>query len=1191
MGALGSLVVSLKGDIADFSNKMKSAQDIMKKFSEKTNRVAKPLTTSSEGLVRFANDLNKNYGKATMALSRHNLGLKDTMRIVQGILVSQAFYRIAGSIREATRSLTEFNENLDYAKVTYGALFGNATLAEDFMTVLQEHSINTIFDYDTLTKASKKLLAYGIEYKNLMFIMGGLTDLGAMSGDAEALDRISYAIGQIYAKGTLKAEEMRQLANAYVPIQDIIKKRFNLSEEDLGRVGDLQLPAEEVINAIVDYANNQFGKVGDMAMLTITGLKNRIVDTLKVTGVEVLAPVTVAYKSFLVYVADGLDALRAKFKEGGLGGVFNTLVPDPTKQAIIRQFIANLKNAFMSLVSVLSVISSIAKQFGIVLMNIFNIVGPSIIFVVNAFTAVLKAMLDNTGVAIILRTAILAAAASFAILRAQAIGALVVTALTNAIITLSKALLVLSKIITTNKILAGLLLIAVGLVAIAGASNKANKALSEFFGKFSTAAKPSEVLQEVDKNVEDSSEKLGQFNERFVEGGDNAEEWGNKIAGASKKAKKSLLSFDEVFRLNDNDSAGSGLDDGLDGLLNEINGIGSELGDIKLDIPDFSDYINGFTDNLFGGLKDSLLAKLAVAGLGTLLGKKLLEQITATMAATGASTNLARIGLLLAKGIMGGFIGYGFDAIISQFTDKLWFWLEEKLQLKDGSAEQASFGATLASIIGGGIGMILGGPGGALIGAAIGHFAGGIVGLSFQSIIDKFKKGEIAGFTGIGSGAIAGFFIGGPMGALIGAAIGGFAGFIGDLFWDELSSTMQRGMLGGIAGIGLGGAIGATVGSVGGPLGMLIGGLVGTLIGMLTDKLVTADWSKVWEAFKTGLFGDGGLFGWSTEMFKLAGEFFSDISDAFAEGDWLRIGEDILLGILNGLVGAFTFIIEPISRLFHAIWNAICEIFGIHSPAEEMKPIGENILLGLLQGIVDAIAAIPEYILSVSVALMNAFRTMLGDLGPKTNEWMSSAKESIKGFTDSSAEKLTEWSTNTKERISAWWTNIKGKFDDFRSVSFKDWCDNTLTTIRDWASNVWSSIKSNIGSAVDKVKEFFSADDEQTAYRGATYSVSAARGIRLGHSTGGIFTKEHIARFAEGNKAEMAVPLENASAMQPFVDAIANGITASLAPMLVTAGGGADRQPLYVGTLIADERGLRELERKMEVIRREENRR
>lgn len=1190
MGALGSLVVSLKGDIADFASKMKKAQDMMQQFSAKANKAAKPLTSSSENLTKFADSLNKNYGKASVALGKHNLGLKDTMRIVQGIMVSQVFYQIAGSIREAAKSLTEFNENLDYAKVTYSALFGNTTIAEDFMAVLQEHSINTIFDYDTLTKASKKLLAYGIEYKNLMFIMNGLTDLGAMSGDTEALDRISYAIGQIYAKGTLKAEEMRQLANAYVPIQEIIKQRFNLSDEDLGRVGDLQLPAEEVINAIVDYANFKFGTVSDMAMSTITGLKNRIVDTLKVIGVEVLAPVTIAYKSFLVFVASGIDSLRAKFKEGGLGGLFSALVPDPTSQAIIRQFIANIKNAFMSLMSVLSVVLSVAKQFGIVLMNIFNTVGPAIIFVVNAFTAVLQTMLDTTGGAVILRTAILAAAASLVILRTQAIGALVVTALSKAITTLSKALLILSKIITTNKILAGLLLISISLIAVAGASDKANKALSEFFGRLSTTATPSEVLQEVDKDIEDSSDKLGQFNERFVEGGDKAEDWGNKVAGASKKAKKSLLSFDEVFRLNDNNSTGSGIDDGLDGLLNDLGSIGSGLGDIKIDIPDFSEYIDSFTDNLFGGLKDSLLAKLAVAGLGTLLGKNILSQFTAAMADEGASGALAGIGIALAKGIMGGFIGYGFDAVVGQFTDNLWSLLEEKLMLKEGSAEQASFGSTLASIIGGGIGMITGGPGGALIGAAIGHFAGGLVGLSFQAIVDKFKKGEVAGFTGIGAGATAGFFVGGPMGALIGSLIGGLAGFIGDLFWDKLSSTMQKGLLGGLAGMGLGGAFGATIGSVGGPLGMLIGAVVGTLVTMLADKLLNADWSQVWKAFKEGLFGEGGIYGWSTEIFKLAKDFFSDISDAFAEGDWLRIGKDILLGILNGIIGALTFVFEPIARVFQAIWNAICEIFGIHSPAEEMKPIGENILLGLLQGIVDAIVAIPEYILSVSAELMEAFRTMLGDLGPKVDTWMASAKDSIKGFADNSAEKLREWSSSTEERISTWWDKIKGRFDEFKSVSFKDWCDTTLTTIREWASNVWDSIKGNIGSAVDKVKEFFGAG-EDTSYRSQTYSISAARGVRFGHATGGIFTKEHIARFAEGNKAEMAIPLENASAMQPFVDAIANGITASLAPMLVTVGSGTDKQPLYVGTLIADERGLRELERKMEVIRREENRR
>ena len=65
--------------------------------------------------------------------------------------------------------------------------------------------------------------------------------------------------------------------------------------------------------------------------------------------------------------------------------------------------------------------------------------------------------------------------------------------------------------------------------------------------------------------------------------------------------------------------------------------------------------------------------------------------------------------------------------------------------------------------------------------------------------------------------------------------------------------------------------------------------------------------------------------------------------------------------------------------------------------------------------------------------------------------------------------------------------------------------------------------------------------------------------------------------------------------MQPFVDAIANGITASLMPIVASTSNNSNNQgqlqPLYVGTLIADERSLKELNRKMQVIQLQENNR
>ena len=98
-------------------------------------------------------------------------------------------------------------------------------------------------------------------------------------------------------------------------------------------------------------------------------------------------------------------------------------------------------------------------------------------------------------------------------------------------------------------------------------------------------------------------------------------------------------------------------------------------------------------------------------------------------------------------------------------------------------------------------------------------------------------------------------------------------------------------------------------------------------------------------------------------------------------------------------------------------------------------------------------------------------------------------------------------------------------------------------------------------------------------------------GSGKGHATGGVFNREHWAKFAEGNKAEAIIPLENRSAMQPFVDAVSDGLTASLAPIVssMNVNNNNSMQPLYVGTLIADERGLKELQRKMQIIQLQED--
>lgn len=1249
--AFADVTAKLRLDISDFASGMSSA---------------------AKQMGSFAKSVNKQYGAAAKTLSKHNFGLKDTARIVQGILVAQTFYTGARAIREATIAVWDFNKALDYAHVTYSALFGDATLASNFMSALQEHSIETIFDYQDLADASKKLLAYGIEYKNLMFIMEGLTNLGAMSGDTAALDRISLALGQIYTRGKLTAEEIRQLANAYIPISDIIQDKFNLSSDDMGRVGDLNLQAGEVINAIVDYANERFASVGDAAMYTIVGLQNKIVDTLKVMGVEMLKPVSTAYKSFLAYIANGLEVIRAKFASGGIGGVFEYLVPDPNTQQMIRQFIANVRNLFVSLVSVGVVAGQIFGNFAHVFITAFNIISPIIVSFTNYIAAALNGMLSTSKGAAVLRVALLGAAAAFIILRVHAVASLVITAVAKAVYGLSKALLVLATIIVRHPIIALLVGLAVALVGVSTASGNATSGLNKFFDTISGAAgglSSGDIFGDVEQEIADSTGAVDEFNNRFEEGASAAEDMAeniDKVGSAADKAKKraGLLSFDEVFKLNESSDAsgsggtGGGIGDDIAGIIDGLGGLGDAL---IPEVPDFSNYIRDFVDGLFGGIDKGIRDRLKDAGIGALIGTYV-----------GAV-----IGGLLGNPILGAKIGAVAGGLVG------WFWND--IQAKIGLSDTQGVAAGFATAIGAAIGSVLGGPAGTLIGAAIGTLASGLTSLLWNKLADAFGKSAsdadaaaVGATIGLAVCSVIGGIIGGPVGVLIGAAIGTFAGGIVGLFWDSIKEAFKK------SETRVGYIIGNTLGTT-----LTGGSLVGSLIGSITGAIVGDHWDKIKPVLErkigelgyvyrstlnrvfskpdaglgaslgaslTAIFGPvaqgigalvGGALGafWDeiSEGFKL---WWEDISKGFSDwwdnlekgwNDWLDAISLALTNWWDSLKRNWPVFCAAISAVLSAWWdNTKTKWLNKYNELKTELNAWWNNVKSTFTNVTGVILNVLETWWSNT---KTKWLSRYDELKTALSTWWDKVKLLFTNMPAIIMSALETWWSDTKTKwltryneiktnLSTWWNGVQSLF----SLNFSELINTTvnkLLTVKDEWSKKWDAIKTNLSTWWRSLKrdmsnwleeyiwkpiaDFFNLNNfwnriknllnaiknKMTTWWDGITDVFSSGGsggaptksanVSLGgHAAGGIFNREHIARFAEGNKAEAVIPLENASAMQPFVTAISDGILQGLLPVMVSNSGQSNLPPMYVGTLIADDRGLRQLYQKFEIIEAQE---
>lgn len=186
------------------------------------------------------------------------------------------------------------------------------------------------------------------------------------------------------------------------------------------------------------------------------------------------------------------------------------------------------------------------------------------------------------------------------------------------------------------------------------------------------------------------------------------------------------------------------------------------------------------------------------------------------------------------------------------------------------------------------------------------------------------------------------------------------------------------------------------------------------------------------------------FFNWD-ETSKLFDEAKKNFKTAFdgKRADFMDIGSYIFEGILDGFTGVLGTVIEPFKDFFTWFGNGICEVFGIHSPAKNMKPYGKYIFLGIIEGWKDKIKSF-------------SFSKYAKELLKKINKGFSNLKDNYVEFKAKVKDEAKEWWKNTKD----YWGKKVGSVKDF------------TTNVKNNASTWWKNTQSWWKSKVGKVKEF-----------------------------------------------------------------------------------------------------------------------
>lgn len=125
------------------------------------------------------------------------------------------------------------------------------------------------------------------------------------------------------------------------------------------------------------------------------------------------------------------------------------------------------------------------------------------------------------------------------------------------------------------------------------------------------------------------------------------------------------------------------------------------------------------------------------------------------------------------------------------------------------------------------------------------------------------------------------------------------------------------------------------------------------------------------------------------------------IIEKFKSMDWKTIGQNIIMGVGNGLKAFVSMVVTAAKETAQKVIDAFKNFFGIHSPSTKMIELAKNLIQGLINGIKNMAA-------NAAGTMLQLGKSLIEKLNP--GEWIERGKEL--------GQKLGEGIGNAKETVS-----------------------------------------------------------------------------------------------------------------------------------------------------------------------------
>lgn len=226
-------------------------------------------------------DLKNGLKETTSELKKQKAGVSgvsDEMKKMKTLITG--FIAAYGG-KKLCELLIGSNDEMEQYTTSLEVMLGSASKASAMIEKMREFAAKTPLTLENVISGGSLLMSYGVDESNLIDTMTKLGDLAR--GNAEKMDRITLAYGQMLAKGKVTGEELMQMTEAGVPLQTALAESIGVTGEEFSKmVSAGKVGIDDLNKAITGLTtgNGKFAGMMEKQSQNMHGMLSTLLDNL-----------------------------------------------------------------------------------------------------------------------------------------------------------------------------------------------------------------------------------------------------------------------------------------------------------------------------------------------------------------------------------------------------------------------------------------------------------------------------------------------------------------------------------------------------------------------------------------------------------------------------------------------------------------------------------------------------------------------------------------------------------------------------------------------------------------------------------------------------------------------------------------------------------------------------------------------